>query len=309
MTETPAGIADVIVAAQALELRGAALEAAVSMCGYALASRLETSKPPEAAPIAAPAPDAEEAPEAIDVTIGAEALPPSVLRLEPARTRRMSSVPADPLSAPAAKPRGSARPFAGLFAGRDAVDLLRLSASVLAPTDRIDVPRVTNELANARPLLSLPYVAALSLGLGAQVLVDVGVSMQPFWDDQQALIQRIRTLLRGLADIRYFADDPALGAGPDRRKRSWTTYELPRPETPVIAVTDLGCGFPPRVRATRAWLALASRLRRRNSRVVAFAPVRLSRLPLPLRHAVEIVVWDRSARRQNLSRLLRAVDE
>jgi hypothetical protein len=112
-----------------------------------------------------------------------------------------------------------------------------------------------------------------------------------------------------LADIRYFADDPALNAGTDRRKGSWTAYELPRPETPVIAITDLGCGFPPRVRATRAWLALASRLRRRKSRVVAFAPVRLSRIPLPMRHAVEIVVWDRSARRQNLSRLLKAAHE
>jgi hypothetical protein len=158
-------------------------------------------------------------------------------------------------------------------------------------------------------LLSLPYVAALSLGLGAQVLVDVGVPMQPFWEDQLALIQRVRTLLRGLADIRYFSDDPALGVGADRRKRTWTTYELPRHETPVIAVTDLGCGFPPRPRATRAWLTLAGRLRRRHSRMVAFAPVRLSRIPLPLRHAVDIVVWDRSARRRNLSRLLGAGHE
>jgi hypothetical protein len=138
-----AGIADAIVAAHALELRGAALEAAVSMCGYALASKLEASTLPEAAPIAAPAPAAAEAAAALDVTIGTEALPPSVLRLEPARTRQLPSAPADPFSAPAAKPRGSARPFAGLFAGRDAVDLLRLSVSVLASTDRIDVPRVT----------------------------------------------------------------------------------------------------------------------------------------------------------------------
>lgn len=308
MTETPAGIADVIVAADALGLRGAALQAAVSMCGYALTPELEASTTAEAE-TPAPVGGAEEPPEDIGVPIAAEALPPSVLRLEPVRTREGSSAPADPLSTPAAKPGGPARPFAGLFAGRDAVDLLRLSASVLAPTDRIDVPKVTGELANGRPLLSLPYLTALSFGLGAQVLVDVGVSMQPFWEDQQALMRRVRTLLRGLADIRYFADDPALGAGPDRRKRSWTAYELPRPGTPVIAVTDLGCGFPPRVRAARGWLALAGRLRRRDSRLVAFAPVRLSRIPLPLRHAVEIVVWDRSARRQNLSRLLRAADE
>ena len=308
MTETPAGIADVIVAANALQLRGAALEAVVAMCGYGLATTLETSATPETATVSAPAPDGEEALEDIDVPIASETLPPSVIRLEPARTRQLPSTPADPLSAPAVNPR-TALPFAALFAGRDTVDLLRLSASVLAPTDRVDVPLVTKEFAQGRPLLSLPYVTALSLGLGAQVLVDVGVSMQPFWDDQQELIGRIRTLLRFLADVRYFADDPALGAGPERRKPSWTPYDLPRPETSVIAITDLGCGFPPRIRATRAWLALAGRLRRRHSRVVAFAPTRLSRIPLPLRHAVKIVVWDRSARRRNLSRLLRATDE
>jgi len=308
MTETPTGIADVIVAADALDLRGAALEAAVSMCGYALESKLGTTTMAEGT-IAAAAAGAEEAPEDIDVPITTEALPPSVVRLEPARTRQVTTTPPDPLSTPAIKPRGSARLFAGLFAPRDAVDLLRLAASVPAPTDRIDVLQVTRELANGRPLLSLPYLAALSFGAGAQVLVDVGVPMHSFWEDQQALVDRIRTLLRGLADIRYFADDPALGTGLERKKRSWTSYQLPRPETPVITITDLGCGFPPRARATRAWVAIASRLRRRNSRVVAFAPVRLSRIPLPLRHAVVIVVWDRSARRQNLSRLLRAADE
>jgi hypothetical protein len=308
MTDTPTGIGDVIHAADVLKLRGAALEAVVSMCGYAFAP-LEISKPEEAATVEARATDTDEGAEHIDVMIGTEALPPSVQRLEPVRTRGVAPAPADPLAGPTTSPRAQSRSFVGLLDGRDAVDLLRLSASVLAPTDRIDIPAVTRELANGRPLVSLPCVAALSLGLGAQVLVDVGISMQPFWDDQQALIRRIRTLLRNLADVRYFADDPALGAGPERQKRSWTPYALPRPETPVIGVTDLGCGFPPRPRATRAWLTLANRLRRRSSRVVAFAPVRLSRLPLPLRHAVEVIVWDRSARRQSLSRLLRAVDE
>jgi len=309
MTNTPAGIADVIQAADALKLRGAALEAVVSMCGYALVSKLEAGKPEKTTPVEEDRLDREKDGGEIDLTISTEALPPSVVRLDPVRTGHVAPPPPDPLTAHATTRQATARAYVGLFEGRDAVDLLRLAASVLAPTDRIDVPLVTRELANARPLLSLPYVAALSLGLGAQVLVDVGVSMQPFWDDQQALIRRIQTLLRNLADIRYFADDPALGAGPERRKRSWVPYELPRPETPVIAVTDLGCGFPPRIGATRAWLALAHRLRRRTSRVVAFAPVRLSRLPLPLRHAVEVIVWDRSARRQNLSRLLRAVDD
>jgi hypothetical protein len=204
--------------------------------------------------------------------------------------------------------RGAVPPFHSLFAARDSAELLRLSASVLAPTDRIDLARVIESAAQARPIVSLPRVRVASLGLGAQVLVDVGTSMQPFWDDQQRLVDQVHATMGALADIRYFAEDPALGAGRERRKSTWKPYQLPRAEVPVIGLTDLGCGFPPRATSALAWRQLALRLRRRQSRLIAFAPVRLARVPVDVRHAVEIMVWDRSARRRNLSLLLRALD-
>ena len=71
----------------------------------------------------------------------------------------------------------------------------------------------------------------------------------------------------------------------------------------VIALTDLGCGFPERPDATRAWLRMAQYLRRRQSRVVVFAPVRLSRIPLALRRVIELVLWDRSTVRRNVMQL------
>ena len=200
-------------------------------------------------------------------------------------------------------------PFEGLFAARDAIALLRLAASMPTPSDRIDVARVAHELARARPLLTLPRLRVPSLAFGAQLLVDVGQPMQPFWEDQQELVDRFRRALRSLADVRYVGDDPQEGAGPDRRKGSWKPYALPRAGTPVIALTDLGCGFPPRAAAARAWLELSGRLRRRQCRLVAFAPVRLPRVTMALRRAVDIVVWDGAARRQNLSRLTRVSDE
>jgi hypothetical protein len=198
--------------------------------------------------------------------------------------------------------------FQGLFAPRDAVALVRLAASIPTPGERIDVARVTDDLARARPLLTLPRLRVPSLAFGALLLVDVGQPMQPFWEDQQEFVDRFRRALRGLADVRFVGDDPRAGAGRERRKGSWTRFELPRPGTPVIVLSDLGCGFPPRPETARAWLALAGQLRRRQCRVVAFAPVRPSRLAPALRRAITVAIWDRAARRRNLSRLTRLTD-
>ena len=180
--------------------------------------------------------------------------------------------------------------FEGLFAPRDAVALLRLATAIPMPSDRIDVARVTDDLARARPLLILPRLRVPSLAFGALLLVDVGQPMQPFWEDQQEFVDRFRRALRGLADVRFIGDDPLAGAGRDRRKGSWTSFELPRPGTPVIALSDLGCGFPPRPETARAWLALAGQLRRRQCRVVAFAPVRPARVVPALRRAMTVAI-------------------
>jgi hypothetical protein len=198
--------------------------------------------------------------------------------------------------------------FEGLFAPRDTVALLRLAASMPVPSDRIDVARVTDDLARARPPLTLPRLRVPSLASGALLLVDVGQPMQQFWEDQQEFVERFRRALRGLAEVRFVGDDPLAGAGRDRRKGSWTSFELPRPGTPVIALSDLGCGFPPRPETARAWLALAGQLRRRQCRVVAFAPVRPTRVATALRRTMAVAIWDRAARRRNLSRLTRLTD-
>jgi len=218
-------------------------------------------------------------------------------------------LPGHALHEPGVEQSGQQPPdFEGLFAPRDAVSLLRFAASTPSPSDRLDVPRVVDRLARAEPLLSLPRLHVPSFALGAQILVDVGLSMESFWEDQQELVGRVTNALRGVADVRYVGEDPQAGAGRSRRRGSWRPYELPRPGTPVIALTDLGCGFPPRADTAQAWLALAGRLRRRQSRLVAFAPVRLSRVNPLLRRAVDLVVWDRAARRRNLSRLTRRSD-
>jgi len=223
--------------------------------------------------------------------------------LQPVRQSRPQTVTADPLARAAMQPARPAPAFEGLLTMRDGAELLRLATSVPMATDEIDIELVAHEFAYARPLTELPRLYVPSLAFGAQVLADVGRPMQPFFEDQDELLGRFVRSMRDRVDILYFADDPERGAGPERRKGSWRPYTPPLPGTPVIALTDLGCGFPERVDATRAWLRLAARLRRQQSRAVVFAPVRLARIPSELRRVTEIVSWDRSAVRRNVMQL------
>src|SRR6185503_12032222 len=172
--------------------------------------------------------------------------------------------PADPLAPPTSN-TASATPtpaptFEGLLTMRDGIELLRMAASVRVPADKLDIARITRHLAYAKPLTELPRLRVPSLALGAQLLVDVGQSMQPFYEDQQDLVTRLKDNLRSVAEIRYYSDDPAGGCGPERRRSTWHEYALPLPQVPVIALTDLGCGFPRRPDALRAWVRLADQL-------------------------------------------------
>jgi hypothetical protein len=133
--------------------------------------------------------------------------------------------------------------------------------------------------------------------------------MQQFYDDQQDVVKRVVGKLRSFIDVKYFADDPMRGCGSERRRFTWSDYQLPHPQVPVIALTDLGCGYPRRVEAIRAWMHLAERLRRRQSRVVVFAAVTLERIPDELARGVDLVLWDRSPVRRNVMQLAGVRDE
>lgn len=309
MKSSAAGIADVVLATAALRPNAAAGEAIVRMCGMDLVPRQRDEAP-------APEPPIDDADDDRAEVIGqdssqaqAQTLPASVRRLDPVRTLPRPTPPSDPLTTVASKAASAAATFEGLLTVRDGVELLRMASSVLVAADQLDLARITRRLAYAQPLTDLPRLRVPSLALGAQILVDVGQSMQPFYEDQQDLVQRFARNLRGLAEIRYYADDPAGGCGPERRRSTWREYGLPLPQVPVIALTDLGCGYPRRPDALRAWLRLAEQLRRRQSRVVVFAAVRLNRIPDELARTIDLVLWDRSAVRRNVMQLAGAGNE
>jgi len=303
MKTSATGIADFICAVETLRPDAAATSAIAEMFGMSLKPELSATQAPR--PVQ-PSGDQEDVGQATPSTAAAasQTLPPSVRRLKPVRRATVPTTKAtDPLSSSTPTAPAGTRTFEGLLTVRDGAELARLAASVPLATDKIDVDLVVRELALARPLDALPRLQAPSLALGAQVLADVGAPMQQFFEDQEELLQRFVSSLREHVEIRYFADDPQLGAGPQRRSGSWEPYVPPDIGASVIALTDLGCGFPERSDATRAWLRMAQYLRRRQSRVVVFAPVRLSRIPLALRRVIELVLWDRSTVRRNVMQL------
>jgi hypothetical protein len=304
---------DIMRAQAALKPRGIAIDRLVEICGLVLSPNLEGLH-------AVPDPDEfdnldDESEtwdfgEADELDLGgADELPPGVRRLQPVRQGQPpTTAVSDPLEGAAREPVGSHRHFEGLLAERDAADLVCSAASLPTATDRVDVERAALDLARAMPILSLPRIHVPSLVLGVQILVDVGEAMQPFREDQEDVLRRFHANLREQLHIRYYSDDPTRGCGRQRRRTGWITWSPPRIGTPLVVLSDLGCGFPRRPRATEAWIKLADRLRRRRSRLVVFAPVRRGRLPLQLLQAIEIVIWDRSTGRRSVARLRRALD-
>ena len=309
MKASGVGIADAVQATVALRPNAAAAEAIVRMCGMELTTKVEDVVPPD---LGDPEDDNLKTGETSAPNLGegtVQSLPPSVQKLKPVRQDTRAAASPDPIGARTPTVQRTVPDFEGLLTERDGIELMRLAASVPSPTDRVDVDRVVQHLAYANPLTELPRVHVKSLAFGAQILVDVGLSMQQFYEDQQDVVKRVADKLRNFADIKYFADDPMQGCGPERRRFTWSDYQLPRPQVPVIALTDLGCGYPRRVEAIRAWMHLAERLRRRPSRVVVFAAVTLKRIPDELARAVDLVAWDRSAVRRNVMQLAGVRDE
>ncbi len=304
------GIAELVTATEALRPRGEAVRAIAKMCGLAIPSskaeeNLKDDRPsrldrePTSDDDEAGASDAQDFPPTV--------VPEGVRRLEPApRSRAPIPTQADPIdSSAAAGPGFEPTRFASLLREKDASDVLTCAASSSMPSEEIDIEKVVDSLARAEVLTSYPRVHRPSLSLGAQVLVDISESMQPFFLDQQELLQRLQTILGDSAAIEYFAGDPIVGIGPQRQRSKWRRYRPPLPGTPVITLSDLGCGFPRNPGATSTWLDLARRLRKRGSRLITLAPVNARRVPLSLRQASAVVVWDRNEGRRAAARLLR----
>ncbi len=174
-----------------------------------------------------------------------------------------------------------------------------LSASLSRKRERgLDLEALVREVSHRRPVLRLPRRTVPTLARGVQVLLDRGERMLPFNADQAWLVEQIRTVAgRETVEVLSFDGFPGRGAGPGSR-RLWKPYPengAPRPGATVAVLTDLGLGSPAvgsRSSGPEEWLALAERLARAGSPLVAFVPYRPALWPAELRRALVLVHWD-----------------
>jgi len=202
-------------------------------------------------------------------------------------------------SLPAVAERGLAGrpPAAPLLARRSAPAILHALVATKAADGPIDIPRLTEELAEGRPVSQLPRKPYRTLRFGVQVLVDMGEAMELFARDQEELISRTESVVGAEnVTVDFFADSPTRGAGPGSR-RTWRTYRPPGAGCRVLIVSDFGIGGPPfHLRRSRPaeWRDFALQVRREGCRAVGLIPYPPDRWPSWLCRLIPLVVWDRT---------------
>jgi len=202
----------------------------------------------------------------------------------------------EPLPRPVPGRREEPLPYQPLFAPCSTSSILQIALSTHTSDGEPDIAETVRRLATCNPLTELFVRPARTLRFGVQVLVDLGVGMEPFARDQQELIRQIRdTVGQELTDIRYFDGSPLRGAG-DGDRGEWSAYKVPARGTRVLLLSDLGLGGPSQQlrRADAAeWREWVSRLATARCSAAAFVPYPPSRWPGWARDLLHLVAWDR----------------
>lgn len=186
---------------------------------------------------------------------------------------------------------------APLLPPRNAATMLQTMIARSTKDGPLDVAAIVEVLARRQALERLPREARATLRFGVQVLVDLGLAMQPFARDQVQVIAQVRDIAGPeRTSVLYFADSPTRGAGRGPR-RTWRRYEPPEHGTRVIVLSDCGLSGPA-LHAQRSrpdeWRSLADQLRREECNLVALVPLPAGRWPLWLSALMPLVCWDRS---------------
>lgn len=151
----------------------------------------------------------------------------------------------------------------------------------------------------------LPPAMESTLALGAQVLLDMGPGMEPFYQDQMDLIASLEHLVGSESlQIRYFSGTPA--------HRVWSAggaeilpYRPPERPRAVLILTDLGRGAPTKDLnpATPAdWQAFAALFVRTPALPLVLTPYAAS-LDESLPSDFPVLLWDRPTRVQEARRV------
>lgn len=189
-------------------------------------------------------------------------------------------------------------PLEPLLTKRSSGAILNAALTTLVRDDgEPDIDALVDSFARGIPHTRLPRAPRPTLRFGVQVLVDLGDGMQPYRRDQQELVRQITGLVGAeLTQIRYFADAPARGAGPEGR-RTWQPYRTPSQGTRVLVVSNLGVGGPllyPRRSSVAEWYDVLDEIVRAGCTVLALVPYPVDRVPTELTRLLSVLTWDRT---------------
>jgi hypothetical protein len=159
----------------------------------------------------------------------------------------------------------------------------------------VDIPAMVDAFARRQPIIEIPHEHRGTLRFGAQLLLDVGDAMEPFWRDEEMFAEQVRRVVGKATLVYYFADCPLRNAGPDSVS-SWDRYRPPHPRTPVLVISDFGIGgsiLHPARSLREEWLRFARLLADAQCPVVGLIPYPPARWPSDLAPEIRLLTWDR----------------
>lgn len=153
-------------------------------------------------------------------------------------------------------------------------------------SSELDVEAIVERTARLVALEPLPRLRRRSLRAGAHLIIDLGDSMQPFFQDAQRLA-RAAALLLARERLHLVAV---------RTAPSVTTISLQPVGVPVVIVSNFGIisrRTAALVPTVGKWTELATELRRRGRHAIALSPLDPAIVPASLRRVLPVVAWDR----------------
>ena len=185
--------------------------------------------------------------------------------------------------------RSAPLPLLPLLPARVTPGILTASIATDAGDGIPDVDALVELVVQRRFDEAIPRVVRASLFRGVQLLLDRSPAMAPFARDVTELARLVRSVVGQNVEEISFSGSPH-----DRLPHGGASYALPRPGTPVLALSDLGIAHPPgflRPDAHTTWRPLAELLLHRGSHLVAFVPYPRLRWPA-LGDCVRMIPWD-----------------
>ena len=121
--------------------------------------------------------------------------------------------------------------------------LFSLALSVERKVRRIDVDETVKLVSRARDIAEFPRRTTEDFRNGVAVLVDRSDNMQPFFGDQDQLVQWLTRIVGpSRIHVSTFWDSPFLGCR-NLNGQFVSRFHLPPPKRPILLLSDLGLGF------------------------------------------------------------------